>query len=313
MKLATITPKLTKLAGRTGLVLKKRSPEILLVVGITGGVVSAVMACKATLKVEDVMANHKHKVGEVAKVWDKVKEGEIPLDEYSDMDHKKDLTVVYTQTTVDFIKLYGPAITLGAMSIACLIGGHGIMKKRNVALVAAYKVMEEGFSAYRKRVVDEFGEEKDFMFKNGYRAENFTETEVDEDGKKRNVKKTRLVPDNPTGTSIYARFFDESSTQWSKTDGYNFLFLHAQQTYFNNLLVARGHVFLNEVYDALGLDRSKEGAVVGWVLRKDGEGDNFIDFGIFDGDRPKARAFVNGQEKSILLDFNVDGVIWDLI
>jgi hypothetical protein len=63
----------------------------------------------------------------------------------------------------------------------------------------------------------------------------------------------------------------------------------------------------------LGIDRSKAGSVVGWVITKEGTGDNFIDFGVFDGDNPRARDFVNGREGSILLDFNVDGVIYDKI
>jgi len=309
MKLTNITKNLSMVTGRAGLVLSKYSPEILMVVGITGVVTSTVIACKATLKVDAVVANHKQKVSKINECWEKVKDGEIPLDEYSEMDHKKDLTVVYTQTIVDFVKLYGPAVTLGAASVICLVCSHGIMKKRNVALMAAYKAVEEGFAAYRKRVVEDYGEEKDYMYKNGLRSEIITETETDADGKTHKVKKTKVTAD-PNGYSMYARFFDERCPQWSKTPDYNFLFLKAQQNYYNNLLKARGHVFLNDVYDALGFDHTQAGAVVGWVV---GDGDNFIDFGIFDGSKPKARAFVNGDERSILLDFNVDGVIFDLI
>jgi hypothetical protein len=313
MKLTKITTGLSKMTGRTGLVLKKYSPEILLVVGITGTVASAVMACRATLQVEEVLDRHRTKIDKIGECWEKVEDGEISLDEYSEKDHKKDLTVAYVQTAVDFVKLYGPAVTLGVASIACVVGGHGIMKKRNVALVAAYKAVEEGFNSYRQRVRDEYGEETDYMFKNGLRAETVTETEVGEDGKSKKVKKTKLNSDDTNGLSVYARFFDESCSQWTKTPEYNFMFLRAQQNYFNDMLKVRGHVFLNGVYDALGIPRSSAGAMVGWVMRKDGEGDNFIDFGIFDGDRQKTRDFVNGYERSILLDFNVDGVIYDMI
>lgn len=313
MKLTKLTTSLSKVACRSGLVLKKYSPEILLVVGITGAVGSTVLACRATLHVDEVMSNHRDKIERIDECWQKVEDGDISLEEYSEKDHKKDLTVTYVQTAVDFIKLYGPAFTLGAVSFACIIGGHGIMKKRNVALVAAYKAVEEGFSAYRKHVVDEYGEETDYMFKNGLKSEQVTETEVGEDGKSHKVKKTKMVEDENSAPSVYARFFDESCAQWTKTPEYNLMFLHAQQEYFNNMLRARGHVFLNEVYDALGMERSQAGAVVGWVMRKDGQGDNKIDFGIFDGDSERARAFVNGFERNIRLDFNVDGVIYDLI
>ena len=314
MKFTNLTANLSKVAGRSSLVLKKYSPEILLVVGITGFVASSVMACRATLEVEDVMKTHQDKVEMINKAWTKVEAGEISLDDYTEKAKQKDLTVTYVQTGVDFVKLYGPSVLLATASIACIVGGHGVMKKRNVALVAAYKAVEEGFNEYRKRVVAEHGEDVDYMYKNNLRAETVTETEVGEDGKTKKVKKTVMVPNGDTnGISVYARFFDEGCAQWSKTPEYNLMFLNAQQKYFNNLLQARGHVFLNDVYDALGIPRSKAGAVVGWVMRSDGEGDNFIDFGMYNGDRETIRDFVNGNERNILLDFNVDGVIYDLI
>ena len=312
MKLTKLTSALSKVTGRTGLALKKHSPEILLVVGITGTVASAVLACKATLKVEKIIRNHKSKVESINNVWESIQAGDISTSEYSEQDRKKDLTIAYVQTAVGFVKLYGPAVTLGAASIACLLGGHRIMKKRNVALVAAYKAVEESFNAYRQRVKDDFGEEKDYIYKNGLKSETVTEIDVGEDGKPIKVKKTKLNADDAT-PSMYARFFDETSTEWSKTPEYNLLKLRAEQNYMNDLLKTRGHVFLNEVYDTLGLERSQAGAAVGWVFDKDKGGDNFIDFGVFDGDTQRKRDFVNGYERAVLLDFNVDGVIWDLI
>ncbi len=302
---------ISKLTGRTGLLMKVKSPEILLVMGITSGIGATILACRATLKVEGVLEEHKAKAEKINECWEKVKDGEIALDVYSEQDHRKDLTVTYTQTAVDFIKLYGPAVSLGVVSIFCIVSGHGIMKQRNVALVAAYKAVEEGFSAYRKRVVEEHGEEADYKYKHGLRSVEVTEMAyIDEDGVKHKAqKKMMLSPADEAIPSVYARFFDEACGQWSKTPEYNLMFLRAQQNYYNDMLKARGHVFLNEVYDALGIPRSQAGSIVGWVL---GRGDDFIDFGIFDGDRVRARDFVNGHERSILLDFNVDGVIYDL-
>ena len=299
----------TKFTGRSGLVMKAYSPEILLVIGITGTVASTILACRATLKVEGVLDEHRSKTDKINECWDKVKSGEIALDTYSEQDHKKDLAVTYTQTAVDFIKLYGPAISLGVVSIVCIVSGHGIMKKRNLALVAAYKAVEEGFNAYRKRVIEEHGEQADYMYKNGLRSVEVTEMAyTDEEGVKHKAE-TRTVLSNDATPSVYSRFFDESCAQWSKNAEYNLMFLRSQQNYYNDMLTARGHVFLNEVYDSLGIPRSQAGSIVGWVL---GGGDSKIDFGIFDGDRMRARDFVNGYERSILLDFNVDGVIYDL-
>jgi len=300
---------LTKMTGRTGLAVKAASPEILLAVGIAGAVTSTILACKATLKVETIVARHKDTTEKIHQTWERVKEGEIALDEYSEQDKQKDLVLTYVQTAGGFIKLYGPAVSLGVVSFACIIGGHRIMKARNVALMAAYQAIEKGFAAYRNRVIEEFGEEKDYMFKHGLRSETVIEEEIDEKGKVKKVKKEKLVTD-PNGLSIYAKFFDESSKEWQKNPEYNLMFLKAQQYQWNNMLQAKGHVFLNEVYESLGLPSTQAGAICGWMI---GEGrDNFIDFGLFDGDRPKVRDFVNGYERSILLDFNVDGVIWNL-
>jgi hypothetical protein len=202
--------------------------------------------------------------------------------------------------------LYAPAIACGALSIGALAGSHRVLTKRNLALTAAYSAVEKGFNDYRTRVVEEFGEDKDRELRYGTDTEKIT-TEG-KDGKTK-TKEVKIV--GPNSASVYARFFDEYCKNWKRQPEYNLLFLQCQQNYANDLLQSRGHIFLNEVYDMIGIDRSKAGAVVGWVISKDG--DNFVDFGIFDGDNPKARDFVNGREGSILLDFNVDGVIYDKI
>lgn len=308
--LQTVAKSLSTFAGKSGLVLKKYSPEILLGLGIVGGVTSAILACKATLKVEEILDHHNEMKDKIDQCWKKVEAGEIDANEYTEEDKKKDLTVIYAQTGFNFVKVYGPAVTLGLASIACIIGSYGIIKKRNIALIAAYKAVEEGFSAYRKRVVEEFGEKKDYMLRHGLKSEEVIEEEKDEEsGKVKKVKKEKLVKETDN-VSVYAKFFDPCSSYWSPNQEYNLYFLKAQEKYFNDLLVARGHVFLNEVYDNLGIPRTQAGSVVGWVLGNGKE--NRIDFGLFDGDRERVRAFVNANENCILLDFNVDGVIYDV-
>lgn len=309
MKLTKIGGGLSKMSGRTGLVLQKASPEILLGVGITGLIGAGVMASFATLKVEGVKEKKNDKVETIHEVWEQVESGERDISEYTEKDKNRDLTVAYVQTAVDYIKLYGPAVTLAGASIFCILTSHGIMKKRNVALIAAYKAVEEGFNAYRKRVVEEFGEDKDYMFKHGLTSEKVVETVTDEDGKKKKVTSTKMA--GPGMPSVYAKIFDETSREWAKDAEMNLFYIHSQQNYFNQLLQTRGHVFLNEVYDALGFDRSTAGAVVGWVLG--GGGNDYIDFGLYDQNSKRANDFVNGLERSIILDFNVDGVIHDLI
>lgn len=299
--------------GRGGLILKKYSPEILTAAGVIGTVGSTVLACKATLKVEDILDEAKKKSNLINAVHD----GEIEVDaEYTDKDYSKDLLVNRTQTAVKLIKLYGPAISLGALSITAILGGQHILRKRNVAVMAAYKLCEESFNNYRSRVKDELGEEKDRQFYYGMTEETVKDKVKSKDGKTKTVtKKVEKAPDHLY--SQYARFFDEANINWDKSPEQNMYFLKMVQNQMNDKLKARGHVFLNEVYDALGFDRSEAGQLVGWVWNKDNTameaGDGYIDFGIFDGNDCAKRAFVNGDERSILLDFNIDGMIYDLI
>lgn len=300
--------------GRGGLVLKKYSPEILTAAGVIGTVGSTVLACKATLKVEDILDEAKKKSNLINAVHD----GEIEVDaEYTDKDYSKDLLVNRTQTAVKLIKLYGPAITLGVLSITAILGGQHILRKRNVAVMAAYKLCEESFNNYRSRVKDELGEEKDRQFYYGITEETVKEKVKSKDGKTKTVtKKVEKTPDHLC--SQYARFFDEANPNWDKSPEQNMYFLKMVQNQMNDKLQARGHVFLNEVYDALGFERSEAGQFVGWIRNRDNTAmeasDGYIDFNIFDGKNYAKRAFVNGDERSILLDFNVDdGMIYDLI
>lgn len=301
----------TRAFHNVGFQLKKHSPEILLVAGTIGTVASAVMACKATLKVNATLEQPKKNIAKIHEATEKgiTEAGE----EYSIEDSKKDLTIVYAQTGLELVKLYGPAVVLGVASIGCIFASNNIIHKRNVALAAAYATVDNGFKEYRNRVVERFGKELDRELKYNIKAQEVEEKVVNEDGSESTVKKTVEVA-NVKLESDYARFFDEYCTGWEKDSEYNLMFLKRQQDYANDLLQAKGHLFLNEVYDMLGIPRTKAGQVVGWVYDKNNEiGDNYVDFGIYDVRNPDKRDFVNGRERSILLDFNVDGNIWDLM
>lgn len=288
---------------------KKHSPEILATIGVVGVVSSAVMACKATTKLNDILNDSKDTI-------DKIKEVSSDpnyMEEYSEEDAKKDLTITYVQTGVKVAKLYGPSIALGTLSLSCLLASNNILRKRNAALSAAYMTVDKSFKEYKERVKERFGDEIEKQIRYNIKAEEIDTVVVDENGNETTVKETRNVMD-PNLYSDYARFFDESCTSWQNSPEYNLMFLKSQQQYANDLLKAKGRLFLNEVYEMLGIDQTKAGQVVGWVYDvKNPVGDNFVDFGIYDMDRERVRAFVNGYEPNILLDFNVDGNIWDLM
>lgn len=283
----------TQTLSRQLLKSKKNSPTLMFGAGLVGVVSGAVLASRATLHLEEVLdqTERKNKIAHELHDVDGV--------DYSDLDYRQDLVLIRVKMIVNVTKLYGPALIVGGLGIACLAGSHNILTKRNAALTAAYAGLERTFNAYRRRIADEIGEDKE------------RQLHYEVQGKEVELQKKRIDEKRNSDSSIYARFFDESSKNWRTTPEYNMMFLHCQQQYAKDLLHARGHIFLNEVYDMIGVDRSKAGAVVGWILSKDG--DNDVDFGIFNGKTMEARNFVNNAERSILLDFNVDGVIYDKI
>lgn len=310
MKTNEIMNNVTRKFHKIGFQFKKHSPEILVVAGVVGGVTSAVMACKATTKAGDIIEDTKSQLDIIHKGME---DGNIRGVEYTKEDGTKDLTIVYTQTAVKFIKLYGPAVALGTVSIISILAGHNITRKRNLALAAAYTTIDNSFKQYRNRVIERFGEELDRELRYDIKAKEVEETVVNEDGTESTVKTTMNIID-PNTISDYSRIFDECNTSWSKSPEHNLVFLKQQQNYANDLLKSRGHLFLNEVYDMLGFPRTQAGQIVGWVYdEKNPIGDNFVDFGIYNLDSERARAFVNGYERSILLDFNVDGNVWKLM
>lgn len=307
MSKTDVMNKITRTFNKVGFKFKKHSPEILVITGIVGTVASAVMACKATAKVNGIMEEHKeqmNKIHEVAETTNK--------DEYSEEDLKKDTTIVCVQTGVKYAKLYGPSVALGVLSITSILAGHNITRKRNVALAAAYTAVDKSFKEYRGRVVERFGKDLDRELRYNIKAKEFTDTVKDEKTGKEKVTKNIVNVADPNLYSEYARIYDDGCNGWTKDPELNLAFLKKQQNYADDRLKARGYLFLNEVYDILGIPRTKAGQVVGWIYDEEHPiGDNFVDFGIFNADIEKTRDFVNGYERSIILDFNVDGPILD--
>lgn len=289
-------------ASKTVMKLKKHSPEILVVAGIAGTVVSAVLACKATTKVAEILDEAK---GTLDTTHEGMETGAINGQEYTTEDGKKDTVVVYAQTGMKLAKLYAPAIILGTLSITSILASNNILRKRNVALGAAYAAIDKSFKEYRGRVIERFGEQVDTELKYGIKAKKFEEIEVDpETGKEKKVKKTVMVAD-PNLQSDYAVYFDSKSRNYETNPDYNRMFLKAQQAFANDKLQTRGHLFLNEVLDDLDLPRTPAGQIVGWT--KDGP-DGYVNFRIVEVERETEDG---RHEPALLLDFNVEGNIWE--
>ena len=311
MNKTEIINNLNRTFGKTKLKLKKYSPEILVVSGIVGAITSTVMACKSTTKISSVLEEPKK---ELDRIHECMEDEEFKNEhDYTEEDGKKDLAIVYTQTGVKLAKLYAPSVILGTLSITAILAGHNILRKRNVALAAAYTVVDKSFKDYRSRVIERFGSDLDKELKYNIKAKEIEETVVDGKGKEKKVKKTIDVVD-ADGISEYAKFFDEGCKGWEDDPDFNLLTVRECEKFANRKLKTNGYLFLNDVYDMLGIQRTRAGQVVGWIYDKDHpNGDNHVDFGIYNSNIEANRNCVNGYEKVILLDFNVDGNILDLI
>jgi hypothetical protein len=305
----------TRAFHKAGFQLKKHSPEILVVTGVVGTVVSAVMACKATTKVDFVLEDTKKKVdiihegAETGAVKGYLNNGQVGMVPYTAKDAQKDLTIVYGQTALKMVKLYGPAVLVGATSIACILAGHNITRKRNLALAAAYTAVDTGFKKYRGRVVERFSEQLDKELLYDIKAQEVEEVVVNEDGTETVVKKTVEVGNPTEAMSPYTfAFSKDTSTAWMPDKEKNKFFLLKQQDWFNKKLQTGERVFLNDVLRELGLPLCRMGQSVGWVLDSK-TGDGYIDFGIFDMNVATNRNFTAGLENAVWLTFNVDGDI----
>ena len=318
MNKTEIVNNVTRTFHKGGFWIKKHSPQILTVVGSVGVVTSMVMVGKATTKINPILEETKENVERVRTGAERgevkaVVNGEVTTVHYSEKDAQKDLTIYYAQGALKLVKLYGPAIMVGGAGLACLWGANNILNKRNAALTAAYATAHQSLKDYRGRVVERFGKDLDRELMYNIKAQEVEETVTNEDGTEQVVKKTVDVA-HPDYNSIYARFFDESCKGWTRSAEDNLRFLKMVQAWANKKLQAEGYLYLNDVYEALGIPKTKAGHVVGWIYDEAHPvGDNFVDFGIYDLYNEKARDFVNGYEKSILLDFNVDGNVWELM
>ena len=281
--------------------LRKHSPEILMFLGIGGMVTGGVVACKATHDhFDEIVVDHLIQV-------DKIKKAKT-----DENDKKKEMTKACLKTAGRMTALYAPSVTISALSITSILEGNNILRKRNIALAAAYAAIDRGFKDYRGRVVDRFGADVDRELRNDLHQEKVEETVTDEDGRKKKVKKTVTVAGDG-GLSDYSRYFAYGEAKGAEHNAdYNMFFLKSQQELANHILKAKGFLFLNEVYDMLGIDRSIAGQTVGWVYDKnaDDHGDNYVDFGIQEVYRKRSDN-PEDYEKVFLLDFNVDGSILD--
>ena len=302
MKINTKT--LRKSFKKAQLTVRKHSPEILMVAGVIGTVAGAVMACKETLELEDVLDECKQEKMELEEQY-------AMCEEYSEDALKKDQVKLTIKQAAKIVKLYAPSVIMEVTSIGVIFASNDIMRKRNASMAAAYATLNSMYKHYRQNVIESYGEEVDKDMRFGVKHEKVTE--IDEDGNKVKID-ARIVDLDNTALAIsdYSRFFQMGCKGFDASSGrYNLLYLKGIQAMFNNKLIADGYVMLNDVYRELGFDTIPEGWSIGWVYDEENPiGDNYIDFGLYEARNKNQRA-VNDWEPVILMDFNVDGNLYE--
>lgn len=292
----------TSKVAMKSLVLQKHSPQVLFYGGLALMGATVVSACQATLKLEGTLDDIRRDREDLKQVV------AVHPDKYSDSDITKLNIYITARGAAKLIKLYLPTAVLSVAAVASLTGSNNILNRRNAGLSAALASTERAMAKYRERVIDTYGEEidRDMMFG----SDTIERKTFNADGSE--SKRTQKVKVYGEGRSPYARIWgQDTSTEWDPIPEYNLAKLRSIQTYMNNVLQSRGHVFLNDVFDELGLDRTPAGSVVGWLSEKNGGKDGYVDLGVLSqGEEVAFVDFMTGHETHLLLDFNVDGEIF---
>lgn len=285
--------------------ISKHAPTILSVTASAGVIATGYLAWKAGTRFEDVEGRD----------WDRRKEclrnaDTIPDEDVPKIERKNRILFI-----LDTVRTVAPAAIVGAATITMIYFSNSISKKRLAAMGAAYATLQSAFDGYKRTMVEALGKESvDKIIKPklpnvGKSAEEI----LSSDNKSDAANVSDAVVNSLKALSPYARIIaEESSTCWDPNEDYTSQNLAAVQLWANRRLERKGHLFLNEVFDQLGLSRTREGAVVGWL--KNGEGDNYVSFGDFDASvyRVPSDDYTR-VDSNFIVDFNVDGVIWDRI
>lgn len=302
------------MAGNGLLLAKAHAPEILVGTGVAGFGLTVYGACKATVRAQEILDEKETKLNLIQEQQNRGDITAIAAANFAENEKKK--------ARNGLIRAYVPVATTGVASVILVLGGYRMINGRLVATAAAYKTLEAGFDRYRNNVRGEFGEETDWRMLNSIKPEDMEKAieereinraiEADNKRKKLHHKKKR-----DSYQEIYSKIFDQYSDRWRRswTPDQVFQYLRQKQREANDMLAIRKHIFLNEVYDLLGLERTEEGAVVGWIITKNNP-DSFVDFGIDNMPEGKLREILSAtrnEDIQIRLHFNPDGLIYNMI
>lgn len=299
-------------AGKTvGTIINRHSPEILVGAGIVGGAATTVMACKATVKIVDIKLENvelSKTIDNAEQIMDQRK-ADIIVDEngkeYSREDVENDRLAIRSQTIMAYIKGYAPVAALGVASAVSILCGVNILNKRNMMLVAAYTSLERSYGLYRKRVIEDLGEDADWKYRTGATTKKIEQDVVDEktgEVKRKKVKTEVIEEGNDAidytinlGRECKAPFVKDA-IDYTRT----YTWLDMVETTATNEVKLYGWKSLNDIRRELYCPPVAIGQIAGWS-REDWDG--YVSF--------NAREVYDEElgKNTIILDPNVDGAI----
>lgn len=288
--------------------LRKISPELALAGGIACGIGAVVAGCLCAKHVTKAVEDCHKDLDDIQKKVEEAKENNWPVPLEKDIRQMN--WRAYNRMVWKIARALAPAIGLEVASIALFLLSHGVLKKRYLNTAAAYAALQEAFMGYRGRVAEVIGEDAEKVLLAGGKVEKGIMVEG-EDGTATKASGNNLVIKDHK-KSPYEFDFNRNTAPltWNPNPDYTEAFLRQTQNFFNDMLQKRGHVFMNEVLDALGMSRTPAGAVCGWYR---GAGDDYIDFGYMDSYMRDYQLDNDLCRRNIHLNFNVDGQIWDMI
>lgn len=322
MKKEEMMLKASQMLAKGKFKLKKASPTIMIVTAAVTGVAATVLACKATLKAEEIVAEHNAKVKTIHTTKQQVDDGTLELKDgetYTSEEMKKDITTTYVHTAMWLAKVYAPAMALGAVSLGCMFGSHHIMSKRNASLTAAYIALDKAFTEYKGRVTERFGDRVQTELEQNIKAVEVESKKTNEDGTEELIKEYKDIAMG--SNDIYSFVYDETVDTWNRDAMLNRNYLMMMESAANRRLRSQGHLFLNDVLNLLGTHGGETlkipaGQIVGWIYDPSNEKlANHVDFGVtsYVKNNDALNSFIDGDEPSVVLHFNCDGPIIDKI
>lgn len=281
----------TRVVGRTALATKAHSPSLLFAAGVIGMGATVVLACKATMELENVLTDHEKDMMDIQRLESRGSSSQTLSEEEHYLKERQHLKV---RTAAKLTKLYAPTAVSAVITVACLTASHRQLTNRNTQLTAAYVGLQRFLESYRGRVREKIGEEEE---RNVYYAS--TPVELVQDTENGPVK---VFGTAPGMRSPYATIFDDKNTMFQESAVFNQHLFRIQSEMLTNKLRSQGHLFLNEVYDRLGCPRTPTGQVCGWAIG-DPKSDDFVEI----------RAFpMHDYHGSFMLDFNVGGHVLNM-